>query len=73
MSDFEIEVTLPLTVRIRHYRHGNRRLDESDELDYDLSMPGGQQVDSNDLGLHDEDIDSLVWEQIDRMEKDDAA
>lgn len=72
-TECEIEITLPLTVVVTHYRRGDRRRGESDELDYDLMMPSGLKVDSRDLGCTDEDIDSLVWEQIDRMEKDNAA
>lgn len=69
----EIEVTVPLTARVTHYQRGNRRKGEADELDYDLMMPSGLKVDSRDLGLDDEDIDSLVWERIDAMERESAA
>ena len=70
---YEIEITVPLTARVTHYRRGNRRKGESDELGYDLTMPSGLKVDSRDLGCDDEDIDSLVWEQIDAAERESAA
>ena len=69
----EIEITVPLTAHVAHYRRGNRRKGEADELDYDLTMPSGLKVDSRDLGCDDEDIDSLVWEQIDAAERESAA
>ena len=69
----EIEVTVPLTARVTHYLRGSRRKGEADELDYELTMPSGLKVGSRDLGCADEDVDSLVWEQIDAAERESAA
>lgn len=71
--DTEIEITLPLTAVVTHYRRGNRRKGEGDELSYRLTLPNGMSVDSRDLGCADEDLDSLVWEQIDATERESAA
>jgi hypothetical protein len=71
--DCEIEITLPLRAVVTRYQRANRNRGQDDEIDCELYLPGGQRVYVEDLGLESDDIDSLVWEQIDRAEREAAA
>ena len=73
IREHEIEITLPLNAVVTRCQRGNPRKGEADELECELYLPSGRQVYTEDLGLDQDDIDSLIWEQIDRAEREDAA
>lgn len=69
----EIEITIPLRVVVTRYQRGDQRKGDGDELEFEAYLPGGSRVYNEDLGLESEDIDSLVWDEIDRARREDAA